>query len=189
MHVSAQFWKRAGLLWGDDSGSGRGPASLHTILRSPARLRPHHLLELVLEERVQPLDPVRVDSTSRLAPVCLYGVWSGRICWWCCSSQAEMHRMTSVSSEQLEHRYQEYLQGQEDAGVKFSAGNRFYELRFRGLFCVETILQSSQIQHTISSSSSSTKFVNVTPSRAFKLRPPILGQSFRLVWLSMLCLF
>lgn len=45
-----------------------------------------------------------------------------------------MHRLSSVSSEQLEQKYQEYLlQNQEDAGVKFSAGNRFYELSFTGL--------------------------------------------------------
>lgn len=49
-------------------------------------------------------------------------------------SQAEMHRLSSVSSEQLEQKYQEYLQqNQEDAGVKFSAGHRFYELCFTGL--------------------------------------------------------
>ncbi|XP_052411036.1 protein mono-ADP-ribosyltransferase PARP12 isoform X8 [Carassius gibelio] len=51
--------------------------------------------------------------------------------WIQYGSIAEMHRLSSVSSEQLELRYQEYLrQEQEDAGIKFSAGNRFYELRF-----------------------------------------------------------
>ena len=48
--------------------------------------------------------------------------------------QAEMHRLSSVSSEKLEQRYQEYLQqDQEDSGIKFTAGNRFYELSFTGL--------------------------------------------------------
>ncbi|XP_026066051.1 poly [ADP-ribose] polymerase 12-like isoform X2 [Carassius auratus] len=51
--------------------------------------------------------------------------------WIQYGSIAEMHRLSSVSSEQLELRYQEYLrQEQEDAGIKFSAGNRFYELGF-----------------------------------------------------------
>ncbi|RXN08118.1 poly [ADP-ribose] polymerase 12-like protein [Labeo rohita] len=54
--------------------------------------------------------------------------------WIQYASIAEMHRLCSVSSEQLERRYQEYLrQDQEDAGIKFTAGNRFYELRFRDM--------------------------------------------------------
>lgn len=172
MHASAQFWKRAHLFWGNESGTGRGPASLHAALCSPARPCSHHVLELVLEGRVQPLDPVRVHSMSWLALVCLKCEWSDGICWWCCSSQAEMHRLCSVSSEQLERRYQEYLrQDQEDAGIKFTAGNRFYELRFRGLFRVETRLGSWPIQHTY------LWFHLLHCQPAFRLRPPNSGQT------------
>ncbi|KAK2893157.1 hypothetical protein Q8A67_013145 [Cirrhinus molitorella] len=54
--------------------------------------------------------------------------------WIQYASIAEMHRQSSVNSKQLEHRYQEYLQqDQEDAGVKFRAGHRFYELRFKDM--------------------------------------------------------
>lgn len=51
-----------------------------------------------------------------------------------------MHRMCSVSSDELEKRYQEYLQqknpSDQDDVVKFRAGKHFYQLNFRGASCL-----------------------------------------------------
>ncbi|XP_016101155.1 uncharacterized protein [Sinocyclocheilus grahami] len=91
------------------------------------------------EEMTLGLDKVRRLSTqsSVLLPgftltTCWCWYWKNEYHRWIqYGSIAEMHRMSSVSIEQLELRYQEYLQQeQEDAGIKFSAGNCFYELRF-----------------------------------------------------------
>ncbi|XP_073694372.1 protein mono-ADP-ribosyltransferase PARP12-like [Garra rufa] len=53
--------------------------------------------------------------------------------WIQYASISEMHRLSSVSSEQLELRYQEYLQQDRENTVKFTAGHHFYELCFRDM--------------------------------------------------------
>ncbi|KAF4114984.1 protein mono-ADP-ribosyltransferase PARP12-like [Onychostoma macrolepis] len=108
------------------------PSNIHSSGNEP----------VCFEEMTLGLDEVRRLSTqsSILLPgftltTCWSWFWKNEYNRWIqYASIAEMHQMSSVNSEQLEHRYQEYLQQeQEDAGVKFSVGNRFYELRFRDM--------------------------------------------------------
>ncbi|XP_065129429.1 protein mono-ADP-ribosyltransferase PARP12-like [Paramisgurnus dabryanus] len=97
------------------------------------------------EEMILGLDEVRRLST---APSVLFPsfiltttwVWYWRDeynQWIQYASVKEMHRLSSVSSEDLEKKYQEYLQlknpSDQDAVVKFKAGNRFYELNFKDM--------------------------------------------------------
>ncbi|XDV24264.1 hypothetical protein PO909_028485 [Leuciscus waleckii] len=93
---------------------------------------------ICFEEMTLGLDEVRRLSTKSSAllpdvmPLTTSWIWYWKDeynRWIQYASIAEMHRLSSVSSEMLEQRYQEYLQlNQEDSGIKFTAGNRFYEL-------------------------------------------------------------
>ncbi|XP_048013031.1 uncharacterized protein LOC125246168 isoform X2 [Megalobrama amblycephala] len=94
---------------------------------------------ICFEEMTLGLDEVRRLSTESSALLPGFVLATSWIWYWKdeynrwiqYASIAEMHRLSSVSSEQLEQKYQEYLlQNQEDAGVKFNAGHRFYELCF-----------------------------------------------------------
>ncbi|ROL47223.1 Poly [ADP-ribose] polymerase 12 [Anabarilius grahami] len=105
------------------------PSNIHSSGNEP----------ICFEEMTLGLDEVRRLSTesSALLPGFVLATswiwyWKNEYNRWIqYSSVVEMHRLSSVSSEQLEQKYQEYLlQNQEDAGVKFNAGHRFYELCF-----------------------------------------------------------
>ncbi|XP_016431304.1 poly [ADP-ribose] polymerase 12-like [Sinocyclocheilus rhinocerous] len=126
---------KVGCMWHDLPNSEQierdycEPSNIHSSGNEP----------VCFEEMTLGLDKVRRLSTqsSVLLPgftltTCWSWYWKNEYHRWIqYGSIAEMHRMSSVSIEQLELRYQEYLQQeQEDAGIKFSAGNCFYELRF-----------------------------------------------------------
>uniref|UniRef100_A0A671SDH8 Poly [ADP-ribose] polymerase n=1 Tax=Sinocyclocheilus anshuiensis TaxID=1608454 RepID=A0A671SDH8_9TELE len=126
---------KVGCMWHDLPNSEQierdycEPSNIHSSGNEP----------VCFEEMTLGLDKVRRLSTqsSVLLPgftltTCWCWYWKNEYHRWIqYGSIAEMHRMSSVSIEQLELRYQEYLQQeQEDAGIKFSAGNCFYELRF-----------------------------------------------------------
>ncbi|KAK9975488.1 hypothetical protein ABG768_020744 [Culter alburnus] len=105
------------------------PSNIHSSGNEP----------ICFEEMTLGLDEVRRLSTESSVLLPGFVLTTSWIWYWKdeynrwiqYASIAEMHRLSSVSSEQLEQKYQEYLQqNQEDAGVKFSAGHRFYELCF-----------------------------------------------------------
>ncbi|XP_067283395.1 protein mono-ADP-ribosyltransferase PARP12-like isoform X2 [Pseudorasbora parva] len=105
------------------------PSNIHSSGNEP----------VCFEEMILGLDEVRRLSTisSVLLPGFVFTTswtwyWKDEYNRWIqYSSIAEMHRLSSVDSEQLEQKYQEYLQqNQEDSGIKFTAGKRFYELQF-----------------------------------------------------------
>lgn len=136
-----QLRKRAGMFWGHDSGSGWGPASLYRTLGSPPQFHPHHHLDLVLERRVWSLDPVHISGTFD-SEMNGHKCWKDNHCFlspfW--NVQKEMHRTCTVSSDELEKRYQESLRMKnpscyQNNVVEFRAGKHFYQLNFKGDSC------------------------------------------------------
>ncbi|XP_017538418.1 protein mono-ADP-ribosyltransferase PARP12-like isoform X1 [Pygocentrus nattereri] len=53
--------------------------------------------------------------------------------WIQYASVKEMHRLSSVSGQELEQKYLQFLKDSNNAVVRFTAGNQFYELNFRDM--------------------------------------------------------
>ncbi|XP_051544397.1 protein mono-ADP-ribosyltransferase PARP12-like isoform X1 [Myxocyprinus asiaticus] len=111
------------------------PSNIHSSGNEP----------ICFEEMILGLDKVRRLSTepSVLWPSFIHTTswawyWKDEYNHWILyASIKEMHRLSSVSSHDLEKEYQEYLlkndSSNQDAVVKFRAGSCFYELSFKDM--------------------------------------------------------